>query len=611
MSELRRASVLFVDLVAYTPLTEGWDAEDVRDLLTGYFEVANTIVRRYGGMVEKFIGDAVVAAWGSTSSREDDAARCVRAGLEIVEAVAGYGDRRGLTALRARAGVVTGQVASWAGVNEGLVAGDRVNLAARIQSTAEPGSVFVDEVTMRATRSTVAYADAGERVLKGVTEPLRLWHAMRVVAGIGGAPRVDGLEGAFVGRTRELTMVKELFHSTVEDGRARLVAVSGVAGIGKSRLSWEFERYAEGLAGAVFWHRGRCLAYGDGVAFWALAEMVRQRFDIAEDDAAGVAAVKLAEGLPQWVPDAQEREFAEPRLGVLVGAVDRELSREELFAGWRLFFERLSALRPVVLVFEDLHWADTGLFDFVDYLLGWSAGLPIYMLTLARPELAERRPGWLTDRRNATVLHLEPLPDPAIQQLLEELVPGMPEPVKAKITAHAGGIPLYAVETIRSLIDKDLVTPRDGVYCLEGDVEDLDVPASLTAVIAVRLDGLPPAERELVKGLAVLGDTFARRAVAAVSDAPDEQLDEWLRTLVRREFLGVRSDPLSPERDQYMFVQAMLRSVAYDTLTRRERKLRHRAVADHLRAAFPDEGADVAEVIAAHLLEAYTAARTD
>ncbi|MBA2532211.1 MAG: AAA family ATPase [Nocardioidaceae bacterium] len=608
--QLRWASVLFVDLVGYTPLTDGWDAEDVREMLSGYFDVARTVVERYGGTVEKFIGDAVVAAWGSRGAREDDTERCVRAGLEIVEAVAGYGERCGLAGLAARAGVVTGQVSAW-GTSEGLVAGDRVNLAARVQSVAESGTVFVDEVTMRASRATVAYADAVEHALKGIAGPLRLWRAVRVVASARGVQRVDGLEAAFVGRARELALVKELYHATVESGRARLVAVSGVAGIGKSRLSWEFEKYVDGLAGATFWHRGRCLSYGDGVAFWALAEMVRQRFSIAEDDAADVAAAKVAEGLPQWVPDNEEREFVEPRLGVLVGAVEREFPQAELFAGWRLFLERLAAIQPVVLLVEDLHWADTGLLDFLEYLLDWSAQSAIYLLTFARPELAERRPGWLADRRNATLLHLDPLPDSAIGELLDDLVPGMPEPIKAKISGHAGGIPLYAVETIRSLVDKDLVVPREGVYCLVGEVDDLDVPASLTTVIAARIDGLPANERELVKGLAVLGDSFPRRAVTAVSDLPDEELAEALQALVRKEILAVRADPLKPEQSQYAFVQTMLRSVAYDALTRRERKTRHLAVAAHLRSAFPDDGADVVELIAAHLMDAYAAAGAD
>jgi class 3 adenylate cyclase/tetratricopeptide (TPR) repeat protein len=610
-SGLRWASVLFVDLVAYTPLTSGWDPEDVRELLTGYFEVADIVVERYGGKVEKFIGDAVVAAWGAESSREDDAARCVRAGLEIVQAVAEYGHQRGLSTLTARGGIVTGQVASWAGVNTGLLAGDRVNLAARIQSAAEPGTVLVEEVTMRATQSTVAFADAGEHSVKGVATPIRLWRAQRIVGGARGAQRADGLEASFIGRDRELAFAKQLFHATAEGGRIRLVAVSGVAGVGKTRLAREFQSYLDGLAGQIFLHRGRCPSYGDGVAFWALAEMVRQRFGIAEDADAEVAVASIARDIATWVPDADERDFVEPRLAVLVGASDRGFSREDLFAGWRLFLERLARLGPVVLVVEDLHWGDAGLFDFLEYLLDWSAAFPIYILTLARPDLAERRPAWLADRGHATALHLDPLPDPAIRQLLEELVPNLPEQVIAKITAQAAGIPLYAVETTRSLVDQELVVRRDGVYRLEGDVDALVVPASLTALIAARIDAMPTDERELVKSLAVLGESFLREAVTAVTEAPGDLVDEQLKGLVRKEVLSVSSDPLSQRRDQYAFVQAMLRSVAHDLLSRRERKQRHKAVADHLKVAFPDGGADVAEVIAAHLFDALTAAGSD
>jgi class 3 adenylate cyclase/tetratricopeptide (TPR) repeat protein len=602
---------LFVDLVDYTSLTAGWDPEDVRELLTGYFQVADVVVQRYGGKVEKFIGDAVVAAWGAESSREDDAARCVRAGLEIIQAVAGYGQQRGLATLSARGGIVTGQVASWAGVNAGLLAGDRVNLAARIQSAADPGTVLVDDVTMRATQAAVVFADAGEQLLKGVAAPTRLWRAQRVIGGARGAQRTDGLEASFIGREGELAFVKQLFHATVDGARIRLVAVSGVAGVGKTRLSWEFQAYVEGLAGQTFLHRGRCPSYGDGVAFWALAEMVRARFDIAEDASADVAAASISDGIAEWVPDVDERAFVEPRLAVLVGASDRGFSREDLFAGWRLFLERLARLRPVVLVVEDLHWGDAGLFDFLEYLLDWSAAFPIYILTLARPELAERRPAWLADRGSATALHLDPLPDPAIRELLEELVPNLPAAVVAKITAHAAGIPLYAVETTRSLVDQGLVVRRDGVYCLEGDVDELVVPASLTALIAARIDAMPTAERELVKGLAVLGDSFLREAVTAVSDVPDDIVDDLLRALVRKEVLAVQSDPLTQRRDQYSFVQAMLRSVAHDLLSRRERKQRHKAVADHLSVTFPDGGVDVAEVIAAHLFDALTAAGSD
>ena len=610
--ELRRVSVVFVDLVNYTAWSEARDAEDVRELLSGYFEVARTVIRRYGGTVEKFIGDAVMAVWGAPTAQGDDPERAVRAGLEMVSAVAEFGVRRGLVDLQARAGVVTGQVATWDSPGEGLVTGDRVNTAARVQSAAEPGSVLVDEETRAASQAAVAYTPAGDHQVKGKAEPLSLWRALRVVGGVGGAQRVDGLEAGFIGRARELALVKELFHALEESGRARLVSVSGAAGVGKSRLGWEFEKYVDGLVSTVWWHRGRCLSYGDGVAFWALAEVVRQRFDIAEEDSTQVAAAKLDARLSDWVSDPAERSFVRPRLGVLIGAGDGvELPREELFGGWRLFFERLAETGPVVLVVEDLQWADSGLLDFLDYLLDWSADSSIFVLTFAWPELAERRPGWLADRRNASTVHLDPLPPLAMDELLDALVPGMPDRAKAQIAERAAGVPLFAVETIRSLVDRDVVVPDEGVYRLVSDVGELEVPGSLTSLLGARLDGLPRDERQLVKGLAVLGGTFPRAAVAAVTDASSEQVDDWLRGLVRKEILSVRSDPLSPERGQYEFTQAMLRSVAHDTLTKRERKSRHLAVAAHLRASFPGDGEDVAEVVAAHYHDAYNAARDD
>ncbi len=543
---------------------------------------------------------------------EDDAERAVRAALELVAAVEEYGEDAGAVGLQARAGVVTGQVASWSSPGEGLVTGDRVNTAARVQAAAQPGEVLVDEATRLAAQAAIAFEPAGSHQVKGKSAALVLARALRVVAGVSGSQRVDGLEAGLVGRARELALVKELFHATQESGRARLVLVSGVAGVGKSRLGWEFEKYADGLSAALWWHRGRCLSYGDGVAFWALAEMVRQRFDIAQNESTGSVVRKLAEQLPRWVPDEAERDFVFPRLGALLGAGEAELSREELFAGWRLFLERMAASQPVVLVIEDLHWADVGLLGFIEYLLEWSADLPIFVLALSRPDLAEQRPGWLADKRNATSIQLDPLDNDAVGVLLDGLVPAMPTGVRSRIVDRSEGVPLYAVETVRSLIDRDLVVPRDGAYTLAGDLGDLgdlEVPPTLTSLLAARLDQLGHDERDLVKGLAVLGGTFAHSAVTAVSDQPVAQVDQLLRTLVRKEVLTVRNDPLSPERGEYAFTQTMLRSVAHDLLTRRERKTRHLAVAEHLRHTFANDGEDVAEVVAAHYRDAYEAAR--
>jgi len=610
-TELRHVSVLFCDLVGFTPLAESRDPEDVRELLSGYFELARSIVGLYGGIIEKFIGDAVMAVWGAPVAKEDDAERAVRAGLELVSAVAAYGAEHS-TDLKARVGIVTGGVATTETPEEGMVIGDRVNTAARIQSAAPPGSCYVDETTRAATAAAIAYVDAGEHELKGKAEPVRLHQATRVIAAVAGSQRSSGLEAPFIGRDHELRLVKELFHASAERHSARLVLVSGVAGIGKSRLAWEFFKYIDGLAGEVLWHAGRCLSYGEGVSYWALSEMVRARFQISEEDTQDLAAERLRTGLERWVLDPADREFISPRLGQLLGLPTAQvLAREELFSGWRLFFERLAEHQPVIMVIEDLQWADAGIVDFLDHLLEWSGDHALFLLVLTRPEGTEKR-GLGLSRRNVTTIPLDPLSDEVIGRLLDGLVTDLPARARESIVERAEGIPLYAVETVRSLLDKGVLAKGDDLALhMVGELGTLEIPPGLTALIASRLDALSADERRLVKECSVLGASFPRQAVEAISDIDPSQFDEILSSLVRKEVLTVRADKLSPERGQYAFTQSLIRSVAYDMLTRAERKARHLRTAQHMRAAFPDEGADVSEVIAAHLNDAYKAAGDD
>jgi class 3 adenylate cyclase/tetratricopeptide (TPR) repeat protein len=616
VAERRVCSVLFCDVVGFTPLSESRDPEAVRELLSQYFGVARTVVGRYGGVVEKFIGDAVMAVWGTPAATEGDAERAVRAALDLVAAVAELGAEAGVPGLAARAGVVTGEVAVTVGaVGEGMVAGDAVNTAARVQSAAEPGQVLTDAATYRLTGSAVGFADAGERQLKGKSEPQPLWRATRVLSWVGGAQRVDGLEAPLTGRDVELRTIKDLFHATADRRVPRLVLVSGPAGVGKSRLGWEFEKYVDGLAAGVWWHRGRCLSYGEGVVFWALAEIVRQRLGIAEEDPAEVAAAKLAEGLDEFVPDPVERAYAGVRLGRLLGVASAgdggfALSREELFAGWRLFFERLASVQPVVLLIEDAQYADSGLLDFLDYLIDWVRDLPVYVLVFARPELGQARPGF-GGGRNRIMLTLDPLDPASMDQLVDALVPGMPPTARSAVASQAQGIPLFAVETVRSLIDRDIVQPVEGVYRLVGEVGELAVPDSLHALLAARLDALDPQVRRLVADAAVLGTTFPVEALIAVSGRDEPAVRAALADLVRREVLRVSADPLSPERGNYQFAQEMLRQVAYDTLSRRDRKVGHLAVAAHLRAVFAGGGEEMADVIARHYLDALHAVPDD
>ena len=607
-SERRHVSVLFADLVGFTSLSEQRDAEDVRELLSRYFDTARTVVGRYGGNIEKFIGDAVMAVWGVPVAQEDDAERAVRAALELVDAVSAFGESVGATGLRARAGVLSGEAAVSIGASgEGMVAGDMVNTASRVQTAAAPGTVLVGEATRQATEAAIRYEDAGLHALKGKPEPVRLWRAAGVIAARGGALRPTGLEPPFVGRERELRVLKELLHATSEEGKARLLSIIGVAGVGKSRLAWEFEKYVDGLSEGIWWHRGRCLSYGEGVAYSALAEMVRMRAGIAENETLESAREKLRTCVESFLPDPEERRWVEVRLAQLLGLEELATSDpKDLYSAWRIFFERLASEGLTVLLFGDLQWADPGLLDFIDYLLDWSRTSPILVLTLSRPELAERRPGWGGGKRAFTSLHLEPLSSDAMALLLEGLVPGLPAELSTRIRDQAAGIPLYAVETVRMLLDRGLVVEHDGFYRAEGSLDKLEVPESLHALIAARLDSLSPDERRLVQDGAVLGKSFTPAALAAVTGLDPEVVEPRLRELVHKDLLAVQSDQRSPERGQYLFVQDLVRAVAYGTLARRERKQRHLAVADYLSSSWTDED-EIAEVIASHLVEAYEA----
>ena len=617
VSERRVVSMLFADLVGFTPLSESRDPEAVRELLSAYFERARAVVERYGGTVEKFIGDAVFAVWGVPVAREDDAELAVRAGLDLVSAVAVLGQEVNAEGLQMRVGVTTGQVAVTLGaVGEGMVAGDAVNTAARVQAVATPGEVWVDDPTRSLTTAALAYESVGQHELKGKSVPLELFRALRTTGGLGGEQRVDGLEAPFVGRDRELRMVKELFHATAEERRARLVLVAGDPGIGKSRLAWEFEKYLDAIkSDRAFWLRGRCLSYGQGVAGRVVAEMLRSLLRVTDNDEESVVRSALNERIERHVHDESVRDVLRPRLESLLGLSDRAFEQADMFASWRGFFEELTRDENdsvVTLVVEDLQWADDAFLDFVDYLLE-SAQSPIMVLAMARPEITTRRAGIGVGRRSTTVF-LEPLSDSSMQQLLDGLVGNLPASLRDELVRRADGIPLYAVETVRSLIDRDVVVPAGGRYVVDEtaadsfDLAQLSPPASLHALLAARLDALTPDERRVVQDGAVLGLTFTRAGLESLTTTEGD-LDEVLGSLRRKEILSVDTDPRSPERGQFRFVQALLRGVAYETLSRRDRKARHIAVAEHLSTNV--EGDAIAGVLAQHYLDAAAAVPED
>ncbi|MEO8228175.1 MAG: AAA family ATPase [Chloroflexota bacterium] len=599
-------SILFADLVGFTTLTEGRDAEEIRDLQDRYFATARVIVERYGGTVEKFIGDAVMAIWGAPAVFEDDAERAVRAALDLVAAVGALGLDSDGPRLAVRAAVMTGEAAVAVGaVGQGLVSGDLVSATSRLQSVAPPGAVLIDEPTRRATESAIASQSAGELELRGKAAPVAASRAIGVIAMRGGGGRVDRLEPPFVGRDAELRLLKDLLHAVDDEKRARLVSVTGIAGIGKSRLAWELEKYIDGIVHDVYWHQGRSPAYGEGIAFWALAEMVRGRAGIAEVDDAETARTKLAAALDEYVPDETARGEIEPWLQALLGLREaRGEDQEKAFAAARGLLERIAERGLVVLVFEDLQWADSGLITFIESILEWSRNHRILIVTLARPELLDRRPTWGAGQRNFTALHLEPLSDEAMTGLLDGVAPGLPRPFMRRIVERAAGVPLFAVETFRMLVDEGRLVPADGRYRLEGDARELAIPESLRGLIAARIDGLAGEERSLLQDAAVLGQTFTVDALAALTGRLTERLEPSLRILVRQEILTLDEDPRSPERGQYSFVQGLIREVVYDTLAKKERRARHIAAARYFETLDSEE---LAGILASHYLDAYRA----
>ncbi|HET7645547.1 MAG TPA: adenylate/guanylate cyclase domain-containing protein [Candidatus Limnocylindria bacterium] len=605
-TERRLVSVLFADLVGFTTISEARDAEDVRALLDRYFAASREIVERYGGTVEKFIGDAVMAVWGTPIAQEDDAERAVRAALDLVDAARALGQQAGVPDLALRAGVLTGEaVVTIGATGMGMVAGDVVNTASRLQSVSAPGTVLVGEATRRAASEAIVFEAAGEQTLKGKEAPVPAFRALRVVAQRGGVGRSELLEPPFVGRDPELRLIKDFYHATAREQGPRLVSVIGQAGIGKSRLAWEFLKYIDGVTENVWWHEGRSPAYGEGISFWALGEMVRMRAGIGEGNDAATTRERIAATLAEFVTDADERASLEGPLLHLLGLSDgTAFERSALFVAWRTFFERIAERGPVVMVFEDLQWADDGLLDFIEDLVTWSRGRSIYVITLARPELLDTRPTWGAGLRAFTSLSLQPLSDDDIRVLLDGLVPGLPATLTSAMVARAEGIPLYAVETVRMLLNDGRIERDGDRFRPVGDLSALAVPESLHALIAARIDALPAAERALLQDASVLGQSFAREALVAVARVSEDDVDGMLRHLAQRELVDVDDDPRSPERGQYRFVQGLLREVTYGTLARDDRRTRHLAAARYYETLGDDERAGV---LAQHYVDAYQA----
>ncbi|HSL26646.1 MAG TPA: adenylate/guanylate cyclase domain-containing protein, partial [Acidimicrobiia bacterium] len=606
LSERRLITVLFSDLVGYTTFAEGRDPEDVRAFLTSYFDQAREVIDRFGGVVEKFIGDAVMAVWGAIQANEDDPERAVRAALELVDAIAKLAADVGAPELALRVGVHTGEASVGPGANQmGMVAGDNVNIASRLQSAAMPGTVLVGEGTYLAASRAIVFEPAGEQTVKGKTVPVAAWRALRVVAERGGVGRTEQLEPPFVGRAEELRLLKDLLALVARDSRSRMVSILGETGIGKSRLVWEFIKYIDGLVEPIYWHEGRSPAYGEGVTFWAVSQMIRRRAGIALTDPPEVAHAALRSAVDLYFPEGAERDWVGPRLAAVLGLGQAPAGdRAELDAAVRSFFEAVSRTGTTVLVFEDLQWADPGLLDFVEELTDWWRDLPILIIALTRPELTDRRPTWGAGRQGMISLRLSPLTDQEMQALVTGTVPGLPEEAVTAIVARAAGTPLYAVELLRGLLVQGDLEEEEGHYRLVGDVRRMAIPESLQAVIGARLDRLDPSDRTLLQDAAVLGYSFTAAGLANIKKEGVSDLETHLDHLVKREMIEPVRDPRSSERGQYRFLQALTRDVALGRMSREAKRTRHVDVARYFESLVEPE---LAVVVASHYLEALDA----
>ncbi|HEY6835524.1 MAG TPA: adenylate/guanylate cyclase domain-containing protein [Gaiellaceae bacterium] len=597
--ERKVVTVLFADLVGFTSRAESLDPEDVHAILRPYHERLRSELERHGGTVEKFIGDAVMALFGAPTAHEDDPERALRAALGIRDWAREEGD------LEVRIGITTGEalvsLEARPSEGEGMAAGDVVNTAARLQAAAPVNGIIVGERTYRATRRAIDYRELEPVHAKGKEEPLRVWEALQAHARFG-VDVPQEARTALVGRERELEILRAALDRARGEASAQLVTLVGVPGIGKSRLLYELSGIVEADPDLITWRQGRSLPYAEGLSFWALAEIVKAQAGILETDDAEAAALKLAETVSGLIEEPSDQEWVRRHLAALAGLGGEDEPtgddrRGEAFAAWRRLLEALAEQRPLVLVFEDLHWADDGLLDFVDHLVDWVSGVPLLVVGTARPELLERRSGWGGGKTNATTLSLAPLTAEDTARLLGSALgrPVIEAGEQAELLERVGGNPLYAEQYAQMLEERGV----------EGD---LPLPESVQGIIGARLDALPQPEKQLLQDAAVIGKVFWPGAVAALGGEEDRfALEELLHALERKQF--VRRDRRSSVADQtqYAFQHLLLRDVAYAQIPRTMRIEKHVLAAGWIEALGRPE--DHAETLAHHYLSALEIAR--
>ena len=610
--ERKVITVLFADLVGFTSRAEKLDPEDVRAMLSPYYARLRHELERHGGTVEKFIGDAVVALFGAPVAHEDDPERAVRAALAIREAIAELNEADPTLELEVRIAVNTGEALVALGsrpeLGEGMASGDVVNTAARLQTAAPVNGVLVGEATQRATGAVIEYRPAEPVEAKGKSQPVPAWEALRARARFG-LDVEQRSRTRLIGREQELELLTRALERVRKDLSPQLVTLVGVPGIGKSRLIAELFQVVDADPDLILWRQGRSLPYGEGLSYWALAEIVKSQVGILETDSTEAAEAKLRTVVTDTIDDAKEAAWIERHLRPLVG-LDVALAegadrRAEAFAAWRRFLEALAEKTPIVLVFEDLHWADDGLLDFVDYLADWASGVALLIVGTARPELLARRPGWGGGKRNASTVTVSALAADETAQLLATLLDQvlLPAEIQSAVLQRTEGNPLFAEEYVRMLQDRGFLVQSGGGWKLE-EREQLPLPESVQGMIAARLDSLQPEDKDLVQDAAVLGKVFWSGALGALAGREAFLLEEQLHGLERKEFVRRERRSAVAGETQYAFLHLLLRDVAYSQIPRSERADKHARAAAWIESLSADRSEDRAEMLAHHYNEA-------
>ena len=609
--ERRKATVLFADLSGYTAVAERMDPEAVKTLVDRALRRLGEEVTRFGGRVDKFIGDNVMAVFGAPVAHEDDPERAVRAGIAMQLAMVEINERLSGPAgvsFALRVGINSGEVLAGQVGGGYTVMGDPVNVAARLQTAARPGSVTVGEVTHRLTRGAIEYAELEPLTLKGKAEPVAAWEALRV-AGTGG--RVSRSTTPLIGREEESGLLVSLFERIVREERAHLVTVLGQAGVGKTRLLREVgDRVCEGAQSPAV-RVGHCPAYGSGLAYWALAEVVRKEFEIVDTDGSEQAWAKLLRGI-EMAAGKGEIEEAPERVAATLGRAlgielpaevasahvegeDPEQTRGRLFSAVRLLVEAAAQERPFVLAIEDIHWADEGMLDLIEYLARWARG-PVLIVCMARDELLDRRPGWGGGRRNATTIALEPLALDGARELVSALIPAGAEATPsaelvAQVAQRSGGNPLFAEEMVNRILE-------------EGAADAEALPETVHAVLAARLDSLELAERRLLQHASVVGQVFWEGSLLAAAHAEQVDLGDCLDALQEKDLIvATAGSRLAGERE-YAFKHVLIRDVAYSTLPKTVRARKHAEVGTFIEDRAADRSEGVIAMVADHLARA-------